>query len=216
MFWHSIWVSLGRPINCAAHNKMKHARNVYHYEIRKCKRAEDSIKKNKLLDACFNGEGDIFEEIRKLRKAPETTANCIDGEHNNIPGHFSEIYKKLYNSAGDRNELLDIKDTIENKVNMSNIEDVRKVTPEVVKEATKNLRNSKTDPVFDFDSDCLKNAPDELFKHLSCLIKTFLIHAHVTSYLLLATLVPIIKDKLGDSCSSKNYRSVAIISLCSH
>jgi hypothetical protein len=29
----------------------------------------------------------------------------------------------------------------------------------------------------------------------------------------LATLVPIIKDKLGDSCSSKNYRSIAISSL---
>jgi hypothetical protein len=38
-------------------------------------------------------------------------------------------------------------------------------------------------------------------------------YGHVSSYLLLATLVPIIKDKLGDSCSSKNYRSIAISSL---
>ena len=44
-------------------------------------------------------------------------------------------------------------------------------------------------------------------------MRMFLIHAHVSSYLLLATLVPIIKDKLGDSCSSKNYRSIAISSL---
>ena len=71
MFWKSIWVSLGRPINSQIHNVMKHTRNVYHYEIRKCIKAEEKVKKNKLLDACFNGGGDIFEEIKKLRKAPE-------------------------------------------------------------------------------------------------------------------------------------------------
>ena len=86
MFWNSIWVSLGKPINCQIHNVMKHTRNVYHFEIRKCKRAEDSIKKNKLVNSCINGVGDIFEEVRKLRKAPESVANCIDGEQDEIPG----------------------------------------------------------------------------------------------------------------------------------
>ena len=48
---------------------------------------------------------------------------------------------------------------------------------------------------------------------LAIIIKGYLIHGHVTSYLLLATLVPIIKDKLGCINSSKNYRSIAISSL---
>jgi hypothetical protein len=59
----------------------------------------------------------------------------------------------------------------------------------------------------------LKNAPEVLYNHIATLMRMFLIHAHVSCYLLLATLVPIIKDKLGDSCSSKNYRSIAISSL---
>jgi hypothetical protein len=45
------------------------------------------------------------------------------------------------------------------------------------------------------------------------MIKSFLIHGHVSSMLLLATLVPIIKDKLGDLCSSSNYRSIALSSV---
>ena len=48
---------------------------------------------------------------------------------------------------------------------------------------------------------------------LSTIFKCYLIHGHVTRYLLLATLVPIIKDKLGSISSSKNYRSIAISSL---
>ena len=45
------------------------------------------------------------------------------------------------------------------------------------------------------------------------MIRSFVTHAHVTSKLLIATLVPIVKDKLADLCSSKNYRSIAISSL---
>ena len=48
---------------------------------------------------------------------------------------------------------------------------------------------------------------------LSIIIKCFLVHGHVTYFLLLATLVPIIKDKLGSLNSSKNYRTIAISSL---
>ena len=38
-------------------------------------------------------------------------------------------------------------------------------------------------------------------------------NGHVTQILLLATLVPIIKDKLGSINVSKNYRSIAISSI---
>ena len=44
-------------------------------------------------------------------------------------------------------------------------------------------------------------------------MRSFLVHGHVTYFLLLATLAPIIKDKLGSISSSQNYRSIAISSL---
>merc|ERR1711942_290124 len=51
-----------------------------------------------------------------------------------------------------------------------------------------------------------------LHEKLSSMIQSFLVHGHVTLVLLLATLVPIIKDKLGSISSSKNYRSIALSS----
>ena len=83
----------------------------------------------------------------------------------------------------------------------------------MLKEAVGKLNNSKTDPVYSFTSDFLKNSPEILFQNLAFIIKSFLIHGHAGNVLLLATLVPIIKDKMGDICSSKNYRSIAISSL---
>ena len=48
---------------------------------------------------------------------------------------------------------------------------------------------------------------------MEIMIRAFVVHGHVSNSLLLATLVPIVKDKLGDLCSSQNYRSIAISSV---
>ena len=45
------------------------------------------------------------------------------------------------------------------------------------------------------------------------MIRSSLIHGHIPQFLLLSTLVPIIKDKLGSINMSKNYRSVCITSV---
>ena len=39
-FWHSIWISAGKPINTELHQIMKRTRNKYHYQIRRCRRIE--------------------------------------------------------------------------------------------------------------------------------------------------------------------------------
>ena len=82
-----------------------------------------------------------------------------------------------------------------------------------MKEAASKLSEGKSDPVFSYSSDCFKNGTEKLFELLSIAFRSFLIHGHFTIFLLLATLIPIIKDKLGSISSSKNYRSIAISSL---
>ena len=102
---------------------------------------------------------------------------------------------------------------LDSKISGKSVAEVEKVSPDLVKEAIKHIKPDKSDPMYDFTSDCLKNAPDELFIHLSNIIQSFLVHSHVSLILMLSTLVPIIKDKMGSICSSKNYRSIAISSL---
>ena len=212
-FWHQVWISAGKPVNTELHKIMKRSRNIYHYSYRKCKKSEMITSKNKLLDACLNGNGDIFKEIKRLRASKPTVATSMDGVKNNIADHFKDIYSNLYNSVNDADEVVEIADEIESKINFLSLLDVEKVTPEVVKEAAGNLRDSKSDPTFSFNSDCVKNGTNQLFEKLSISLKSFLIHGHITYFLLLATLLPIIKDKLGSINSSSNYRSIAISSL---
>ena len=63
------------------------------------------LKKNTLLNARVNGKGDIFTEIRKLRRSSPTVVNAIDGVTEDLPNHFAKIHNTLYNSVNDTDSL---------------------------------------------------------------------------------------------------------------
>ena len=212
-FWHQIWQSCGRPLNTEVHRIMKKTRNIYHYQFRKCKNAEDRIRKDKLLSAVLGEGGDLFKEIKALRKSSTCVATSIDGVSQNIPDHFGGIYSQLYNSADDVDKLKEVHARAEAAVNVSNMDFVSRITPELLKTAAKKLKPGKSAPIYSFSSDCFRNGSESLFDHLATVLRSCTIHSHVPLELMLSTLVPLVKDKLASINSSKNYRSVAISSI---
>ena len=59
------------------------------------------MKKSKIMSACLGEGGDLFEEIKKIRKTKRIVASSIVGEKDTISGRFGKIYSTLYNSAQD-------------------------------------------------------------------------------------------------------------------
>lgn len=117
-------------------------------------------------------------------------------------------------NRGEDDENIDVlKMKLKRELGRDDLSEIDKINADKVKEAMKQIKGNKSDSTYDFSSDFLKHGPDVLYEHLANIIKTFAVHGHVTEHLLLATLVPLVKDKLGNICSSKNYRSIAISSL---
>ena len=143
-FWSSVWKSAGRPLNTQLHGIMKRTRNKYHRELKKCHKSEEIIKKSRLLDACLNGEGDLFREIKSMRKTKPVHADKIDGESKDIPNHFRNIYSNLYNSVRDSEEVNKISDEVNKNISNENISDVNRVTIEEVKKAAAALKPGKS------------------------------------------------------------------------
>ena len=213
LFWSAVWKSAGKPKDTELHKVMKRARNIYHLYIRKSRRAAELLKKDTLLEACVSDRGDIFKEIRKIRRAPPATSEAIDGVSTNIESQFAKVYQELYNSVDDKNDMEKVKDYLHKNISHNSLVDVNVITPELVSEAFSLLKNDKVDPVFDFCSDCLKHAPPVLCEHIAALFRILLIHGHINPLVLVSTIVPLVKDKLGDVNSSNNYRSIALSSL---
>ena len=104
MFWNAVWTSAGKPIDNSLHLIMKKARNLYHYAIRKCKKAAEKIKKDKLLNSCNTGKNNIFDELRRMRQVKKNPPTSIDGKTDPAK-RFSEVYSKLYSSIDDAEEI---------------------------------------------------------------------------------------------------------------
>ncbi len=129
----------------------------------------------------------------------------------NISNTFANIYQELYSRHEDKTAELDsLERNISEKITEEHILDVTRITTTDVKKALLNLKPGKSDNVFDFTSDCIQNASDLLINHVTKLFQSFVLYGNVPTFLLICTLIPIIKDNLGDTASSENYRAIAI------
>ena len=72
------------------------------------------------------------------------------------------IYKDLYDSANDINNLLDVQHALNKNIHPTSVEEAFKITPTVIADAVMHLKEEKRDPIFEFSSDCVKNAPFSL------------------------------------------------------
>ena len=193
---------------------MKHTRNVFHYQIRKCRRVENFIINKKIIENCIENDADLFTEIKKHRSNDNQENVTIDGvAGKDIPNKFADVYSELFNREDDDNNIELISSVVNSQVGDESITELDKINAEKVKAAMQKIKPNKSDPIFDFSSDFLKNAPEILFEQLAFILRSFVVHGHVTETLLLATMVPLVKDKLADLGSSLNYRSIAISSL---
>ena len=188
---------------------MKKTRNRYHLIIRKKRRLLERMKRDNMLQFCLEND-----DIKRQRKCKQTFPTTIDEHTDDIPEYLAGNYEGLYNGVDDKDNLVKLEHELKEKIDDHSITFVDRVTTDVVKNVMKKkLKPGKTDAVANITSDYLIYAPDKLFEILSICFKSYIVHAHVSEFLLISTLVPIIKDKLGDITSSNNYRYIAISSL---
>ena len=68
------------------------------------------------------------------------------------------------------------------------VSEVNKVTSSIMKTSASSLSNGKSEPVYTYSSDFIKHGTEFLFEMLVVAFQSFLIHGHLTLFLLLATL----------------------------
>ena len=210
-FWFSVWESLGKPMEGEIFSRMKMSKNQYKYAARRLKRVNDKIKNNMFLKSVINGSSNIFKEIRKYRGVSSTFSSRIDNEvgATNIANHFANIYAELYNRVELGEEFEETTNSINTSVTNESAVQLDRVNEAVIIEALKHMKANKHDENFTIASDCFINGPPELVNHLTNLIRLFLSHGVVPNFVLLCTLMPLVKDNLADITSSENYRAIA-------
>ena len=214
-FWFAMWQSAGKPRTGALFEAMLYSKRQYKYAIRRLKRANHKIQNDKYVESIISGGVNIFREIKKHRGGVKTFSSRIDDQvgAKNIANKFSDIYSKLYNQHVNDEELADITGSVSASLGSWSLTDADRITVNVVKKALKKMKNGKNDAEFNFQSDCLTQGPDILVEHLTNILKSLVVHGSVPHFVLICSLLPLVKDNLADITSSENYRAIASESL---
>ena len=213
IFWNSVWKSQGSPKCGEVYERMKYCKNQYSYAVRRLKRCNDSIQNSKFLDGLLNSNSgrSIFEEIRQFRGKQILCSNRVDDHvgSSDIAQHFANTYSKLYNNVKNGDILDQLSERISNNITDQSMKQIDRINEALIVSALQKLKRNKRDALMDIISDCYIDGPAELVKHLTTLIKLFLVHGSVPEFVLQCTLLPLVKDKFGDITSSNNYRAIA-------
>ena len=181
LFWHSVWLSADKPNTGQLFHLMCWSRNKYHFAVRKLRKQADNIMAENLMEAAQEGETDLLKEMKKVKGGKsigQSMPDEIDGESDpdDILDKFREVYKTLYNSA-DTSEVMEvIKEKLAIAIGHDSLVEVNRITSKAVKLACTKMKPGKMDVSGGYTSDCLLNAPDSLFEHLSVIFRSFLIH----------------------------------------
>ena len=172
-----------------------------------------------LLTAAMDRDVQLLKEMRKIKNGGNAgnseLPNSVGGAEGEqgIAELFRESYEALYNSAPSFNEMTDLKEKLEDMIDLSAGQDIARVTGSVVKEAISKLKPSKANVSGSYVSDRLKNAPDLLYEHLANIFRSWLCHGSVTSTLLACSFLPLLKSSLKDPSDPASYRAIAGSSL---
>ena len=167
------------------------------------------------MQSLVSGGMHIFNEIKKYRGVTKNCSSTIDGEvgAHNIANRFADIYSQLYNTHEHGAAFDEMQNKISRNVSQDSMRQVDRINESLIVDALKSMRAGKNDALFDFQSDCIINGPRVLITHLTNMIKSYIIHGQVPYFILICTLLPLVKDNLADITSSDNYRAIASGSL---
>jgi hypothetical protein len=223
MFWHGIWLDNGRPKHGIVADIRRRTRAKYKQVVKALKRDQGEQMSKKLSTSLqSNCKRDFWKEAKRIGGKNQSLVNMIDGEHgnDNISKVFASNYRELYNSVPfdkkDMDKLLsklavniDV-ECMSNKCYSSHVIKVNDVIASMAK-----LKIGKSDGVNNLRSDALINGCDSLFTHISLLFSALLKHGFTPNNMLLATLIPIPKNKRKCLNDSSNYRAIALGSILS-
>ncbi len=102
MFWHNIWMDMGRPHDGIVAEIRRSSRAKYHQAIRTAMREESTLVRQKIAECMLNNrDRDFWKEIKRIRgsynNVPTTIDDCSDRD--SIVNLFASSYKHLYSSV---------------------------------------------------------------------------------------------------------------------
>ena len=211
-----LWTSIGKPRHGIIHQQMLKERAQFKYALRACRKEETVNKANGLANDLLNKDQKKFwSDVKNQSCKSVPLADMIDGKHGHkdIADMWAVHFKSLFNSVKSEH----FKESV-----LANINDISDVdfnnlcfkcddTADILSKLDKG-KACGLDGLF---SEHLIYGGWRLSVLLTLCFNACLSHGYMPPNLTKTVIVPVIKEKTGDSSDKGNYRPIALTSIVS-
>ena len=199
------WLQAGKPLFGVELSEMKESRKHFKNALNFCKKHNEKIVKDKIVNAMYNkSTKEFWKEIRNMQGSNKkvNVSNVVDGENDPdiIVDKFSNFYKGIFHS---QSYSVNDEDCF---LPEGNNFDVFKINIDTLKNSVLKLK-----PYLGHDnlhSNHIKNLPDNFLRFILNFINGCLSHFYVPHMMSKGIIKPLIKDKYGDISALSNYRPI--------
>ena len=156
-----------------------------------------------------SGDRDLRSHTGNRKILPQRV-DQVSGEPE-IAQLWADKYCNVFNSVNDEHD----KEQFLNQINQVQDSNIDSITVNEVKTIVANLEVDKANGMDMIPNEFFKFAPDMVIIRLSLLFNAFMTHSFLPNVFTNVLLVPILKNKLKDHCSSDSYRPIAIATAAS-
>ena len=217
MFWHRMWLDCGRPRTGVVSESMRRTRAAYHYALRRIRKDEEDIVRERTADAMLlNNSRDFWLEVKRIRGNKACISRTIDGqtEDHNIVRMFAAKYRDLFSRVPcSAEEMRAVENRVSALLDEACFDQNCVVTVEEVASAVSRLKTHKSEGGSELMSDHIINAGCDLAVHIACLLTTIIVHGVAPTTFSIGTLVSIPKGRNPNTSKSENFRGIALSSI---
>jgi len=149
-------------------------------------------------------------QLQKDKLPLPSTVNGCNGEEA-IADMWKNHFEGVMNSVKSETDKANILKSVESLSNSNLIN----ISPLQVETALKAAKKGKSAGMDGLASEHFIYADRSVCVHLAMLFSTMLVHGHLPNDFMSSAVIPIIKNKTGDTSDKSNYRPVAIVTACS-
>ena len=160
-----------------------------------------------------NDTVNFWKHAKEKRNKAVPLASNVGGStgSRDITDMWQQHYSALLNSVNDPGKRREVDCLLDFGQGVSAVT----ISPSQVTESIKVLKLGKSCGSDGIAAEHFKFAHPRICIYLSLLFTCFLIHGHLPANFMKSSIVPIVKNKAGDTSDKNNYRPIALVTSCS-
>ena len=209
-----LWRNCGKPHQGTEFEEMRATRRLFKIALRRCRAQEERLKEEALARSLsqrdFKG---FWKQIAADNNARIPLPTSIDGHTGEAA--IAEMWRSHFRDIMNSVSSDEHRHGVEERLRSISPADAVHFTPSDIRDSLAKVKKGKASGADGIAAEHFIFADPVVCVYLSLLFNCMLLHGHLPSSFMFSTIVPIVKNKTGDTTSKNNYRPVAIVSACS-